>query len=313
MRQFIEHHYEYVSAAAGAVIGYLLVHPFITVGTEYLHSHGHGAVVFGWKTIALSIADSFALEHMLHALTIVILCALMGYLYGYRIKSYRILNQSLEKFAAIGMHASGIIHDLNNPLTGIIGMAELMKLKATDPQIVKNSETIIQSSLRISRMVMEIKTATLEREKLKIEKSDTDLGTLVRQCAEQFKGSCEITVEIGEPVKLNVDQECFDRVLWNLLKNAKEAIQNKPDGRIVVKTSNDAGGILISVSDNGPGIPREAQEQLFGIGKTFGKRGGSGIGLYNCKKIIEAHGGKIWFESAPGNATTFYIKMPNDK
>ena len=84
----------------------------------------------------------------------------------------------------------------------------------------------------------------------------------------------------------------------------------KSGARIEVSISNDETGITIRIEDNGPGIPLEPEKKLLNFGETYGKKGGSGIGLYNCKKIVEAHGGKLWFTSKRGKGTSFFIYLP---
>ena len=102
----------------------------------------------------------------------------------------------------------------------------------------------------------------------------------------------------------------FERVFWNLFKNADEAMAGKTGARIEISLGQDEKGVTIGIADNGPGIPPEPAKKLLGFGETYGKNGGSGIGLYNCKKIIEAHGGELWFTSVAGKGTSFFIRLP---
>ena len=113
-----------------------------------------------------------------------------------------------------------------------------------------------------------------------------------------------------------VDQAHLERILNNLLDNA---IKFTPDkGHIKLSASLDPdqspASVKIGVSDTGPGIPADIQDQLFNKYKQFrmsqGRRTGSGVGLYYCKLAVEAQGGQIWVESQVGLGSTFYFRLP---
>jgi signal transduction histidine kinase len=106
------------------------------------------------------------------------------------------------------------------------------------------------------------------------------------------------------------------RVVSNLISNA---IKFSPVGETIhLKCISEASHVQISVADHGIGIPDEIKDKVFNM-FTEAKRSGTigeksfGLGLSICKQIIEKHHGKIWFESKPGNGTTFYIKLPKPK
>ena len=111
-----------------------------------------------------------------------------------------------------------------------------------------------------------------------------------------------------------VDGDKLSRVLSNLVINA---VKFSPEGGMIeISTSETAGGILIAVKDNGLGIPKEFENKIFDP-FTSSKRAGTageqpfGLGLYISKQIVEAHHGRIWFESEAGITTTFYILLPS--
>jgi signal transduction histidine kinase len=110
------------------------------------------------------------------------------------------------------------------------------------------------------------------------------------------------------------DREKLTRALDNLVVNA---IKFSPEGSTVkIITAETPTGIVISVQDNGIGIPPELADKLFEPFESTIKRKGTsgeqsfGLGLYICRQIIEAHGGRIWFESHPGQGSTFFISLP---
>jgi signal transduction histidine kinase len=124
----------------------------------------------------------------------------------------------------------------------------------------------------------------------------------------------EMDLEPDLPL-VTVDLHLMRRTLSNLVDNA---IKFTPDGgRVRVWARRDeeraSGAVLVGVTDSGPGISPERQEQLFdmyqGGGSTMGRRPGSGIGLAFCKLAVEAHGGRIWLESELGQGSTFLVTM----
>jgi signal transduction histidine kinase len=118
----------------------------------------------------------------------------------------------------------------------------------------------------------------------------------------------KIERELGRIPRVRADVEEFYKVVHNLLLNAHEALDGK--GLINVRTRADGEWILFSVSDNGPGISLDFMENsLFQPFKST-KRKGLGIGLYQCKTIVEAHNGRIEVESEPGKGTTFSVCLP---
>jgi signal transduction histidine kinase len=136
------------------------------------------------------------------------------------------------------------------------------------------------------------------------------VNDLAERVASTMQLNCELSFTSSDLVYSTLDPTYFERVFWNLFKNADEAMSGKEDARIEVSILSEEEGITIGVEDNGPGVPPELAKKLLSFGETYGKKGGSGIGLYNCKKIVEAHGGKLWFTSKIGKGTSFFIHLP---
>ncbi len=116
----------------------------------------------------------------------------------------------------------------------------------------------------------------------------------------------------------HVDARQVEQVFNNLIKNAWEALlqSNTPDPKIYVKGRRDdnMNYVLVSVQDNGPGIPKEIQEKIWvSFFTTKGGKGGTGLGLSAVMQIVNQHGGKIWLESVNGNGATFYVRLPAEK
>jgi CheY-like chemotaxis protein/putative methionine-R-sulfoxide reductase with GAF domain len=109
------------------------------------------------------------------------------------------------------------------------------------------------------------------------------------------------------------DPRQVDQVFNNLIKNAWEAVDGNPESNITVraKVDSDSHYVLVSVQDNGPGIPPEVQEKIWvSFFTTKGGRGGTGLGLSACLEIIRQNGGKIWVESQVGKGAKFFVRLP---
>jgi signal transduction histidine kinase len=116
----------------------------------------------------------------------------------------------------------------------------------------------------------------------------------------------------------HVDARQVEQVFNNLIKNAWEAMANAhiPDPKIYVRgrRDDDANFVLISVQDNGPGIPKDIQEKIWvSFFTTKGGSGGTGLGLSAVMQIVNQHGGKIWLESEAGKGATFFVRLPAEK
>ena len=157
----------------------------------------------------------------------------------------------------------------------------------------------------------------LDSERLRLDKQPTDLGELAERVLEtmraQFVGHRFMYDFPPAPLVARVDAQRVEQVLRNFLTNA---IKYSPvGGAIAVQGYQDEGEVLISVSDEGIGIPSQEQEKIFERfyrvdNKVTRRVRGAGLGLSVCQGIIEAHEGRIWFESTPGAGSTFYCLLP---
>ncbi len=124
----------------------------------------------------------------------------------------------------------------------------------------------------------------------------------------------DFTVKCPKKLMLNTDKQRLRQILDNLVRNSVDFVPSK-DGKISVEAKLKENNIVFSVHDNGPGIPKEKQSNIF---KKFyqidtsstRKHGGTGLGLVICKGIAEGLKGKIWLESEPGKGTSFFIYLP---
>lgn len=221
-----------------------------------------------------------------------------------------------SKLASIGELAAGVAHELNNPLTGIIGYAELLIENERVPLEIKSDlKKIYQESQRAARIVHNLLSFARQH---KPEKSLVDVNELIRRTVEmrsyRFRTS-NIKVHLGLSSDLPLimaDPYQIQQVLLNILVNAEQALAEvKRQGKIWVTSSLGNGYIRVSIADNGPGIPEENISTVFHPFFTTKEVGqGTGLGLSVCHGIIAAHNGNITVESGEGKGAKFIIELP---
>jgi len=151
---------------------------------------------------------------------------------------------------------------------------------------------------------------SLLTQKLELKRVEADLNQLVESTLSTLNGGliASLNKDFQPLPKLSIDPEQIQKVLTNLILNAKEAVGN--ESRIEVRTGQEGSWVFLSVADNGCGMTKEfIENSLFRPFKTT-KRQGMGIGLFHSKMIVEAHGGKIEVESEIGKGTMFKVMLP---
>ena len=220
-----------------------------------------------------------------------------------------------ERLAAIGQTAGMVGHDLRNPLQTITGELYLAK-----GEVDSLAEGDVKSNLQESIHVIEEQAAYMDKivsdlqafvQPVRIDKKPINLKELVANVLALVATPNSITVQsrIQEDFpQIKADLQLLKRVLINLVTNSVQAM---PDGGKLTLTGqvNPDGQVLISVRDTGVGIPDALKNQIFTPLFTTKPRG-QGFGLAVCKRVIEAHGGTISFESTAGKGTKFTIQFP---
>lgn len=218
---------------------------------------------------------------------------------------------------------STVSHELRTPLTSIAGSLGLLAGGAAGdmPDKVKRLVSIAETnSRRLVRLISDIlDIEKMQSGAMKFAFAPVDLGELTTRAVEAMAGlSVELGVRFsvlaadGQAV-VNGDADRLTQVITNLLSNAAKFSPREQAIEVAVAVS--AGGARLSVRDRGPGIPTEFQGRIFGKfaqadASNTRQKGGTGLGLAICKQIVERHGGRIWFESKPGEGATFHVDLP---
>ena len=214
-----------------------------------------------------------------------------------------------------------ISHELKSPVALIKGYADTLRREDAhwDEKTLRESlDVIVEESDRLNQLIDNLLDASrLQAGALKLEFSYLRIDKLAEKEVEKFRTqSKEHLFAVDFPPDLPLvrgDSERLRQVLDNLLSNA---IKYSPQGGLIkVGGWADEDWVYVYVSDEGIGIPREEQERIFerfyrAESALTPRTRGAGLGLYLCKAVVEAHGGKIWVESEPGKGAKFIFKLP---
>lgn len=220
------------------------------------------------------------------------------------------LRQAREQEAFQTMSAF-FMHDLKNLASKLSLVTQNLPVHMDNPEFRADAmRTLAQSVTKINGMSSRL---SMLSQKLDLAFTETDLNGLVEDAVAEMKGYAKATVTVssGDVLRVNIDREQIHKVLENLLMNAADA--TGMDGRITVSTGRHEEWAEIAVTDTGCGMSREfIEKNLFRPFQTT-KKQGMGIGLYHCKTIVEAHGGRIIVESEENKGTTFRVLLPLER
>jgi len=223
-----------------------------------------------------------------------------------------------EKMAALGQLVSGIAHELNNPLTSIVGYAQLLLGRAAGTDRSDEARHIFEEAQRASAIVRNLLLFAREE---KPAHRRVQLNEIVRQTQalrnyELRLENIRLTLDLepGLPPVL-ADAQQMQQMVLNLLSNAEQAVESGAGhGEIEVRTRSIRRGarrvVRLEVRDDGPGIPRDILPRIFDPFFTTKPAGiGTGLGLSIVRTIAREHGGEVSVESEPGRGTTFFVEL----
>lgn len=216
------------------------------------------------------------------------------------------------RLAAIGHMLSGVVHDLRTPITIANGYLQIIA-KSDDPERRKAlAEKVMAQFEHISEMTRELLAYARGETSLYVRSVHLSVlaGELGQMLAHEFTDS-NVEVEVVTDVRgeVRVDDGKLKRVIFNLARNAREAMRDGGHFGVTFQREDDV--LVIRVSDTGQGIPPEIRSTLFDAFVSASKEGGSGLGLAIVKKLVEEHGGTIAFDTSAGAGTTFTVRIPD--
>lgn len=228
-----------------------------------------------------------------------------------------------EKMAALGQLVSGIAHELNNPLTAIMGYAQLLLGHGLAPAQLSEAGKVYHEAERARRIVKNLLYFAREN---KPERTRVDLNEIIERTlalrsyelkVENIVVECDLAPGLPQTM---ADPYQLQQVVLNLVVNAEQALlEGRGQGHIRIRTSHVVQGvgsraehrILLEVSDDGPGIPPEIASRIFDPFFTSKPPGvGTGLGLSIVYGIVHQHGGEVTFESQPGAGAKFVVELP---
>jgi signal transduction histidine kinase len=219
-----------------------------------------------------------------------------------------------EKLASLGETIAGIAHEINNPMTSILSHAQLLTLHRGGPADEASIGTIVQEAKRTADLVKNLLAFSRKESK---QREVVNAHELIKQAVnlKRYQFRVNNIQLISEPTSqllpVSVTAQQMQQVLLNLLNNAEQAIaKSGQPGIIRIEARRQGERVVITVADNGSGIPAHVLPNIFDPFFTTKKLGeGTGLGLSIAHTLIENHGGSIYARSSPGN-TVFTIELP---
>jgi two-component system, NtrC family, sensor kinase len=220
-----------------------------------------------------------------------------------------------DKLASLGEAIAGIAHEINNPLSSILGYASLLEIGLDPAKTADGIEVIKSEALRAAALIKGLlefsRKETGKRERVEI-------NQIVRKAAGLKKfhlkaNQVKLEVKYGDdPCPVTACSQQIQQVILNLITNAEQALgPDRLDGLIRVSAQREGDRAVIEVGDNGPGIPPETQKLIFDpFFTTKGPGQGTGLGLSIAHSITDAHGGSIRLMESTPSGTVFRVELP---
>jgi len=221
-----------------------------------------------------------------------------------------------ERLSAIGELISGVAHELNNPLTTVVGYSQLFMKEIKDDELKKDAEAIAREASRASRIVRNLLTFARKQEPIKkmVDVNEIIERTIELRDYELKVNNIQVIKNLDSTLPMMLlDPHKMQQVFLNLINNAEQAMtEAHKGGKLNIITYRKADDkVCIQFLDDGPGIQRDHLNRIFEpLFTTKGEGKGTGLGLSISYGIVGEHGGEIWAESEVGNGASFFIELP---
>jgi PAS domain S-box-containing protein len=221
-----------------------------------------------------------------------------------------------KKLSTIGEVISGVAHELNNPLSGVLGFSQLLVQRHPDSTLARDLERIHDSALRCQKIVKNLLSFARVH---KPERRYLGLNGILEKTVEMRRYQLQVNdIEIERELEPELPRTMLDyhqmqQVFLNLLNNAEHAMvaARGRERRLRVRTTRVGERVRVEFQDNGVGMDTDTLERVFDPFFTTKPPGqGTGLGLSVSYGIVREHGGTIWVESHPGQGTSFFIELP---
>jgi len=229
------------------------------------------------------------------------------------IKTLRDQAEQAQRLAVLGRLATGLAHEIRNPLSSISGSVEMVREgNALSPEDGRLLGIVISEVERLNSLVTTMlqvgRPSQIETDAIDLRTIASDVVAVARGEATASNGLQIEEISPERPVVVSVDRDRMRQVIWNLVKNAVQASPHR--GRVEVRTGIDpAGDALLEIADEGPGIGAAQRERLFDMFYS-GRSHGVGLGLALVKQIVDQHSGRIEILDRDGPGTCFRITLP---
>lgn len=217
------------------------------------------------------------------------------------------------RLAAIGQTLTAVAHELNNPLTAVIGLAELL---ASDPSAAAFRGDLATLRREASRARQVVQDLLLVARPGEAARQPVRIGDVVShverlRAAEWRRRGLKVTVDVREPSRLVLGSEPqLTGVLLNLVTNAEDALVGQQDAQLAIRAWPEDDALVVEVADNGAGVPFELRERIFEPFFTTKGPRGTGLGLGVARAIAEAHGGRLELVNPGSPGATFRLTLP---
>ena len=223
-----------------------------------------------------------------------------------------------ERLAAVGQTIATLSHHIKNILQGVRGGSYLidMGLRDENQDMVRNGWGIVERNQgKIYHLVMDMLTFSTERQPtLELEELNRMLAEICELMqARATECGIEFRYELADDIPQSMfDAEGMQRAILNVMTNAIDAVEGEASALVVLQShyEQESDMLVVSVSDNGPGIPAEQLDKIFNMFESSKGARGTGLGLAVSKKILYEHGGEILVESQPGAGCRFTLRWP---
>jgi len=225
----------------------------------------------------------------------------------------------VSRLTDMGQMSSALAHELNQPLTAIANYTKAARrtldqgVEASRDKVQELLDKAAGQALRAGQIIRRLRDFIEKRED---NRAPEDINKIIEEAmALAFVGAAEASATVTANLAANLPKVLIDKiqvqqVVLNLVRNALEAMANSPRRELCVSTEQENEAFVqVVIADSGPGLAEEVVAKLFQPFVTT-KHDGMGIGLSICRSIVDAHGGKLWATSRPGDGVTFHFQLP---